>query len=60
IEAGGGRMVRSSAELEQAVSGLLDDGVAAREMGRRAGGFVRSNQGAVDRVLDEIEGLLDP
>jgi 3-deoxy-D-manno-octulosonic-acid transferase len=60
IEAGGGRMVRNPAELEQAVSGLLDDGVAAREMGCRAGGFVRSNQGAVDRVLDEIEGLLGP
>ncbi len=58
IEAGGGETVRSVDELQGAVVRLLAGGGSARRMGLRAGEFVRSNRGALGRVLDELERLL--
>lgn len=55
LEAEGGRRVENRQDLERAVSDLLARPEEARRMGERALGFVRMNQGALDRVLTEIE-----
>ncbi len=55
LEAEGGRRVESRQDLERAVDDLLARPEEALRMGERALGFVRMNQGALDRVLAEIE-----
>jgi 3-deoxy-D-manno-octulosonic-acid transferase len=55
LEAGGGLRVGGEGALERAVDGLLADPGKARDMGRRALAFVRSNRGALDRVAAAVE-----
>jgi len=53
-QAGGMRVVRDGAELEQAVGQLLRDPAQAGQMGGRAQAVFRENQGAVKRTVDLI------
>ncbi len=58
-EAGGGRMVRNGEELLQEMNALLSTPGKAMEMGARAKEFVETNRGALSRVMEHIEGLLE-
>jgi 3-deoxy-D-manno-octulosonic-acid transferase len=45
--------------LAKAVSDLLDDPVAAQEVGRRGQEIVRGNRGATERTLNQLMEILD-
>jgi 3-deoxy-D-manno-octulosonic-acid transferase len=60
LDAGGGRRVRSADDLAGAVLALLDDPVAARDIGRRAQGAIAAGEGALARHLALIEAHLGP
>jgi 3-deoxy-D-manno-octulosonic-acid transferase len=58
VEAGGGRYVRDAQELYQVAGEILLDERKRYRMGRAARGFVKRNQGAVERVMEAITHLL--
>ena len=58
LQAGGGRVVRSTDELVQAVAVVLRDPASARRMGEAARQVVLQNQGALQRTLDVIASCL--
>lgn len=59
IEAGGGERVKDGEELFKAMKALLSDSERLGGMGRRAKEFVEMNRGALERVIQQIEGSID-
>jgi 3-deoxy-D-manno-octulosonic-acid transferase len=58
VDAGGAVMVMSEAELEPALTRLFADAAERRRMGEAARDLVRRQQGATDRTLDVLDGLI--
>lgn len=58
VEAGGAVMVRGEAELEPALARLLSDAGERQRMGRLARDLVQRQQGAAERTLDLLDGLI--
>lgn len=58
LAAGGARQVRSSEELASVVGELLANPTARETLGRNALRVVRQNQGAIERTVDMILGVL--
>ncbi len=58
VEAGGGRRVENGEGLFEAVKEILGDLKIADNMGRHAKDFVELNRGALDRVMECIEGFI--
>lgn len=59
LKAGGGRRVRNGEELAGAMAGLLREPSALRTMGAAARHVVMENQGALERSLKHIGGILE-
>jgi 3-deoxy-D-manno-octulosonic-acid transferase len=59
IKAGGGLVVHSPGELQQAILELLGDPERAAEMGRRAREAVLSRMGAVENSIRQMKLALD-
>jgi 3-deoxy-D-manno-octulosonic-acid transferase len=59
IEEGGGRYIRDAEDLYQAVREFLMDEQKLYRMGNAARGFVKRNQGAVERVMGAIASFLE-
>jgi len=57
-EGGGGRMVNSASELEDALMCMLSRGDSCRRMGRNAAELVKKHRGAADRYLSLIQDAL--
>lgn len=55
---GGGWKVEDEEDLCRKLEALLKDPGLREEMGRRAEGFVKANQGALERVLGRLSSLL--
>ncbi|HHO48359.1 MAG TPA: 3-deoxy-D-manno-octulosonic acid transferase [Desulfobacteraceae bacterium] len=60
VRAGGGRTVRSAAEMTDAVRGLLLDLDLHHAMSKAAAGLIADGSGVVDRHLDAALDLLNP
>jgi len=58
VENGGAFIVNDTAEFYRTLLNLLEDETARRTAGARAGQFVRDNIGATDRVVSNLEELL--
>ena len=58
VEVGGAIMVQDPAELEEAVSRLIADASLREAMGAAAGNLVRRQQGATQRTLHVIDGVI--
>jgi 3-deoxy-D-manno-octulosonic-acid transferase len=58
VDAGGAVMVKTESELEPALTRLLADAAERRRMGEVARDLVRRQQGATDRTLDVLDGLI--
>ena len=56
---GGGLRIQNSEELLKTMNELLSDQARCEEVGRRAREFVRSNRGALERVVGHIERLTE-
>ena len=54
----GAIQVQDAADLEAAVSRLLDDALLRQRRGEAARAFVLSQQGATERTLDELQALM--
>jgi 3-deoxy-D-manno-octulosonic-acid transferase len=59
LESDGAAQVRNAGEFNQTASRLLRDMTVRDQMGRRAFGVFRSNRGAVERVVQEVERFLE-
>jgi 3-deoxy-D-manno-octulosonic-acid transferase len=58
VEAGGACQVEDAAELERVTAGLLCDGAERCRRGTAARSFVLHQQGATERTIDLLGGLL--
>jgi 3-deoxy-D-manno-octulosonic-acid transferase len=58
VDAGGAVTVKTGAELEPALARLLTDAAERRRTGEAARDLVRRQQGATDRTLDVLDGLI--
>ncbi len=58
IQTGGGLRVHDSESLFIAMKDLLKDSKKSKTMGKRARGFVEAHQGALNRILEFIEGCI--
>jgi len=60
IECQGALRIRNATELEQAVSRLFSEPELRDRMGRAGHDLVQSGQGALNRTLELIDGLITP
>ncbi|HEY5649582.1 MAG TPA: tetraacyldisaccharide 4'-kinase, partial [Nitrospiria bacterium] len=58
VQAGGGRMVRHAAELEEALRAIFIEPSAAKAMGEKARGALKLHQGASRRLLERVERIV--
>jgi 3-deoxy-D-manno-octulosonic-acid transferase len=58
VDAGGAVMVKTEAELEPALARFLADAAERRRTGDAARDLVRRQQGATERTLDVLDGLI--
>ncbi len=59
VELGACRIVRDAGELAAAVGELLADGEKAADLGSKGQEIVRQNRGALTRLLDLLDPLLE-
>ena len=59
IESGGGKRVKDGEDLFKAMKELLADPERSNNMGRHAKELVELSRGALNRVMEHIEGCLD-
>jgi 3-deoxy-D-manno-octulosonic-acid transferase len=58
VEVGGSIMVIDESELEPALARLIEDAALRHQMGEAARNLVRRQQGATERTLDVIDGVV--
>ena len=51
--------IRDAEDLFTRIKGLLSNPLEAEEMGKRAGQFVRDNNGALERAMDYLGGYFE-
>jgi len=56
-EAGGLLLVQNDSELAASARDLLTDAVRAAEMGEQGAAFVKANQGALERLYQQVESV---